>query len=144
MGPMGSEECITEGITELSMMVQHGSYGLRGVHKIIRNKRTASRKAAEGRCGQSLWGSNLFWHSMSHMGSALCQWRLLPEGLHHGRLRNAHMASLLAGGREVLWGSNLCWHSMSHIGSALCQWRLLLGGLHHGRLCNTDVTSLME
>ena len=74
-----------------------------------------------------LWGSNLFWHSMSHMGSALCQWRLLPGGLHHGRLRNADMASLLAGGREVLWGSNLCWHSMSHMGSALCQWRLLPG-----------------
>ena len=60
------------------------------------------------------------------------------------RLRNADMASLLAGGREVLWGSNLCWHSMSHMGSALCQWRLLPGGLYHGRLCNTDVTSLME
>ena len=32
MSPMGSEECIMEGITELSRVIQHGSYGLRGVH----------------------------------------------------------------------------------------------------------------
>ena len=32
MGPMGSEECITEGITELPRVVQYESYGFRGVH----------------------------------------------------------------------------------------------------------------
>ena len=47
------------------------------------------------------------------------------RGLHHGKLRNADMVSLLAGGREVLCGINLFWHSMSPMGSVQCQWRLL-------------------
>ena len=34
MSPMGSEECIMEGITELSRVVQHESYWLTGVHYI--------------------------------------------------------------------------------------------------------------
>ena len=142
VGPMGSEECITEGLT-VNCQVWY-SVGPMGSEE----------------CFTEGMRSNLCWHSMSHMGSVLCQWRFLSV-LIGSVERNKRIASRkaaecwygqspgwwkrstvreqsllaqnesyglsavpmeIAAGpdrREVLWVSNTCWHSMSDMASAM-------------------------
>ena len=144
---------------ELSRVIQHESYGCRAVHH-GRHYCELSRVIQHESYGSEEWITEGItvncqgWYSMSPVGSEECistnygprsppgwtyGFRAVTieiaagsereergiRGLHHGRLRIAYMASILAGGREALWRSNLHWHSTSPLGSELCQWRLL-------------------
>ena len=118
MGPMGSEDCITEGcgmrVCPVSWLVEEEYCGgaiFVGTARVIwpqrcangdccqfweegeRNKRIASRKVMESGCHVA---SLLAGGREALLGAILAgQWRLLPGGMHHVRLWNVDVTSLM-------------------------------------------------